>query len=58
MDKTARTYVAGHRGLVGSAILRLLRAEGYQNLIVRTRSELHLGDAPSLKAFFAQEQPE
>jgi GDP-L-fucose synthase len=58
MKKDARIYVAGHRGLVGSAIHRRLRAEGYTNLIVRTREELDLLDAAATQAFFEKEKPE
>jgi len=58
MDKTSRIYVAGHRGLVGSAICRRLRQDGYSNLIVRGRAELDLFDRPAVDAFFASEKPE
>jgi len=58
MDKASRIYVAGHRGLVGSAICRRLQQEGYSNLIVRDRSELDLFDRPAVDAFFAAEKPE
>ena len=58
MNKNARIYVAGHRGLVGSAILRRLQAEGCTNLIVRTSSELDLRNQSAVDRFFAQEQPE
>lgn len=54
----ARLYVAGHRGLVGSAVLRRLQAEGYTNLITRTTAELDLRDQAAVKAFFEAEQPE
>lgn len=54
----ASVYVAGHRGLVGSAILRRLQAGGYERLITRTHSELDLTDQSAVKAFFAQERPE
>ena len=54
----SKIYVAGHRGLVGSAIVRRLRAEGYDNLVLRTRSELDLRDQGAVAAFFAEEQPE
>ena len=58
MDKHARIYVAGHRGLVGSAIVRNLRAKGYTNLLLRTHAELDLTDAAATEAFFAAEKPE
>lgn len=58
MEKTARIYVAGHRGLVGSAILRALQKQGYINLITRTHKELDLIDQDSVKRFFLNEQPE
>ena len=54
----ARVYVAGHRGLVGSAIVRRLEAEGFENLLVRTRAELDLRDQRAVRAFFAAERPE
>lgn len=58
MNKNPRIFVAGHKGLVGSAILRKLRAEGYTNLITRTREELDLIDAKAVEAFFEKEKPE
>src|ERR1035438_3018374 len=58
MDKSSRIYVAGHRGLVGSAICRCLREEGYSNLIVRERRELDLFERPAVDTFFAAERPE
>jgi GDP-L-fucose synthase len=58
MDRSSRIYVAGHRGLVGSAICRRLREEGYSDLIVRDRRELDLFDRPAVDAFFAAEKPE
>ena len=58
MDRSRRIYVAGHRGLVGSAICRRLRQDGYSNLIVRDRQELDLFDRPAVDAFFAKEKPE
>ncbi len=58
MDKSVRIYVAGHRGLVGSAIVRRLRAEGYANLVVRTSRELDLRDQAAVAAFFQQERPD
>lgn len=58
MAPTSKIYVAGHRGLVGSAIVRKLQAAGYQNLILRTRQELDLLDQPAVHAFFETEKPE
>ncbi len=58
VDKQARIYVAGHQGLVGSAILRKLTAEGYRNIITRTRRECDLTRQTEVEAFFESEQPE
>lgn len=58
MDNTSRIYVAGHRGLAGSAILRNLKAAGFLNLIVRTHSELDLTRQTEVDHFFAAERPE
>ena len=58
MDKSARIYIAGHRGLVGSAIYRELKRQGYKNLITRTHSELDLLDAVAVRKFFDEEQPQ
>jgi len=58
MDKHSRIYVAGHRGLVGSAIRRRLLQEGYTNLILRSRGELDLTNQAAVDAFFAAEKPE
>lgn len=58
MEKNARIYIAGHRGLVGSAIVRRLERAGYENLILRTRSELNLLDKAAVDGFFAAERPE
>lgn len=57
MEKAARIYVAGHRGLVGSAIVRALRSDGYTNLLLRTRSELDLLDLAAVRRFFEVENP-
>jgi GDP-L-fucose synthase len=57
MDPTAKVFVAGHRGLVGSAILRALKRAGYNNLTVRTHADLDLVDQASVLQFFAREQP-
>lgn len=58
MNKDAKIYVAGHRGLVGSALVRCLNAKGYQNLVLRTHAELDLLDQAAIRQFFADEQPE
>lgn len=58
MDKASRIYVAGHRGLAGSAITRELQCQGYTNLVVRTHAELDLEDAAATRRFFEQERPE
>jgi len=58
MDKTAKIFVAGHRGMAGSAIVRRLQAGGYGNLLFRTRAELDLLDRPAVRAFFEGERPE
>ena len=58
MNLDARIFVAGHRGLVGSAVLRRLQALGYRDLIVRTRAELDLRDRVAVDGFFAAVQPE
>ena len=58
MDRDARIYVAGHRGLVGSALMRRLEAGGYTHLITRTHAELDLTDQAAVRAFFEREQPE
>ena len=58
MQKNARIYVAGHRGLVGSAIWRELERQGFTNLIARTHAELELLDAAAVKKFYAEARPE
>jgi len=50
-------FVAGHRGMVGSALVRLLRARGFTNLLLRTRAELDLCDQAAVRAFYAKEKP-
>lgn len=57
MDKNAKIYVAGHRGLVGSAIVRKLQADGYTNLLLRTHAELDLTNQAATNAFFETERP-
>ncbi|MBQ5749790.1 MAG: GDP-L-fucose synthase [Bacteroidaceae bacterium] len=58
MDKSAKIYVAGHRGLVGSAIWNNLLSKGYTNLVGRTHAQLDLLDAVAVRRFFDEEQPE
>jgi len=58
MEKNSRIFVAGHRGLVGSAICRGLAQSGYANLLLRTHTELDLADRTAVRAFFQIEQPE
>lgn len=58
MDKKSKIYVAGHKGLVGSSIVRLLRKRGFENIITRTRKELDLTDQKSVQDFFEKEKPE
>lgn len=58
MEKNSRIYVAGHRGMVGSAIVRELRRQGYGNIITRTHAELNLTRQADVDAFFTQEKPE
>lgn len=58
MRRDARIFVAGHRGLVGSAIVRQLRAAGYHRLLLRTHTELDLTSAAATAEFFARERPE
>ncbi len=57
IDKQAKIFVAGHRGMVGSALVRALKRSGYGNLIVRSSSELDLRDQAAVHAFFAEERP-
>ena len=58
MEKTAKIYVAGHRGMVGSAIVRQLKKEGYNNIITKTHSELDLTRQADVETFFEAEKPE
>lgn len=58
MERTDKIYVAGHRGLVGSAIVRNLESRGYHNIITRTHRELDLTDQAAVRAFFEQEKPD
>lgn len=58
MDKTSRIYVAGHTGMVGSAIVRELNKQGYENIITRSHSQLDLTNQLAVKNFFKTEKPE
>lgn len=58
MEKQAKIYVAGHRGMVGSAIYRKLKEQGFENIVVRTSKELDLRDQQAVKEFFETEKPE
>jgi len=58
LRRDARIYVAGHRGLAGSALVRSLRAAGYENLVLRTHAELELTDAAAVREFFGSERPQ
>ncbi|MCA9770541.1 GDP-L-fucose synthase [Candidatus Dependentiae bacterium] len=58
MNKRAKIYIAGHRGLVGSALMRMLRKNGYTNFITATRGELDLCDQRAVNSFFEEEKPE
>lgn len=58
MEKSAKIYIAGHRGMVGSAILRKLQQEGFDNIITRTSSELDLRNQADVRAFFEAERPD
>ena len=58
MKKDSRIYVAGHRGLVGSALVRCLERKGYENIVTRTHSELDLMDQQAVREFFRSERPE
>ena len=58
MEKNSRIYVAGHRGLVGSAIVRNLKANGFTNIVTRTHAELDLTNQADVRKFFEEERPE
>ena len=58
MEKDAKIYVAGHRGMVGSAIVRELQRQGYTHIITRTHKELDLTRQEAVERFFAEEKPE
>src|SRR5207248_10401271 len=57
MDKSEKIFVAGHHGMVGSALVRRLKSEGFSNLLVRDRSKLDLRDDSAVAKFFAEEKP-
>jgi GDP-L-fucose synthase len=57
MEKESKIYIAGHRGMVGSAIKRKLEAEGYSNFVLRTSKELDLRNQQAVTDFFAEEKP-
>jgi len=58
MHKGTKIYVAGHRGMVGSAVVRALRAEGFENIVTRTRSELDLTSQSAVREFYEGEKPD
>lgn len=58
MEKDAKIYIAGHRGLVGSALLRFLELQGYTKLLTRTHQELDLTRQSAVEAFFQAEKPD
>jgi GDP-L-fucose synthase len=58
MEKTSKIYLAGHNGMVGSAIIRLLKSQGYTNLITRASQELDLCNQSAVIDFFQLEKPE
>ncbi|HQT72277.1 MAG TPA: NAD-dependent epimerase/dehydratase family protein, partial [Thiobacillus sp.] len=58
MHNQAKIYIAGHRGLVGTALMRNLRAKGFDNFVTRTHAELDLTSQAAVDAFFAAEKPD
>src|SRR6478752_5270510 len=58
MEKSSKIFVAGHRGMVGSAIVRKLQSEGYDNLVLKTSLELDLRNQRQVEQFFSSEKPE
>jgi GDP-L-fucose synthase len=58
MNKNSKIYIAGHRGLVGSAIVKNLQEKGYANLMLKTHKELDLIDQKAVEVFFQEEKPE
>ncbi|MDZ4056098.1 MAG: NAD-dependent epimerase/dehydratase family protein, partial [Polynucleobacter sp.] len=57
-DLNAKIYIAGHRGMVGSAIVRNLKAKGFTNMVTRTHAELDLTNQAAVKDFFETEKPD
>ena len=57
MEKSAKIYIAGHRGMVGSAIFRALKQKGFENIVTRTSSELDLRNQQAVIDFFEEEKP-
>ena len=58
MEKNAKIYVAGHRGMVGSALVRELNRQGYTNIVTRTHKELNLCRQDEVETFFREEKPD
>ncbi len=58
MNPSSKIYIAGHNGMVGSAVKRLLGSQGYRNLVTRDRSELDLTDQAAVEAFFTDSKPD
>ncbi|MEO7080185.1 MAG: NAD-dependent epimerase/dehydratase family protein, partial [Flavobacteriales bacterium] len=58
MEKQDKIYIAGHRGMVGSAIVRRLQKDGFNNIVARTSSELDLKDQAAVRDFFQKEKPD
>src|SRR5690606_24607821 len=58
MNKSSKIYIAGHKGMVGSALVRKLKAEGFSNLLLRTSAELDLKDQAAVASFFNAENPD
>src|SRR5258708_2460928 len=58
MKKSSKIYVAGHKGMVGSAIMRKLKAEGYTNLVLKASSEVDLRNQAAVESLFANETPD
>jgi len=58
MQKTAKIYVSGHRGMVGSAVVRNLRAQGFENILTRSRSQLDLTNQQAVSDFMSAQKPD
>ena len=58
MNPNDTIYVAGHRGMVGAALVRLLKERGFTNLVLRTRAELNLCDAAAVRTFYEKNRPD